>query len=146
MYGSYLATAIGTTVIVGPKASQTENLVKELTFHWNGDMKLTPDVDNFVDTSVHPAVNRNFDGNYDAWENMSNAWGTQWGSWENTGAANVVSTQTQELNTFGRNSSGSGTSNNSLFTKFDNLSEIDRLLIFIYFSFILTKNPICLFT
>ena len=102
--------------VVQNKASQTENLVKELLFHYYGDIVLTPDVDNFVATDVQPAVTKNFDGNYDAWENMSNAWGTQWGSWENTGAANVVSTQTQELNTFGRNSSGSGTSNNSLFT------------------------------
>ena len=101
---------------VQPKASQTENLVKELLFHYYGDIVLTPDVDNFVATDVQPAVTKNFDGNYDAWENMSNAWGTQWGSWENTGAANVVSTSTQELNTFGRGSGGSGTSNNSLFT------------------------------
>ena len=101
---------------VQPKASQTENLVKELLFHYYGDIVLTPDVDNFVATDVQPAVTKNFDGNYDAWENMSNAWGTQWGSWENTGAANVVSTSTQELNTFGRGSGGSGTSQNSLFT------------------------------
>jgi hypothetical protein len=31
VYGSYLATAIGTTVIVGPKASQTETLYNSLT-------------------------------------------------------------------------------------------------------------------
>ena len=88
------------------QASQTENLVKELTFHWNGDMKLTPDVDNFVDTSVQPAVNRNFDGNYDAWENMSNAWGTQWGSWEDSGVANVT-TSTEAIQGFGTGA-GSG--------------------------------------
>jgi hypothetical protein len=98
------------------EASQTENLAKELTFHYSGDMTLTPNVDNFVATDVQPAVTKNFDGNYDAWENMANAWGTQWGDWENSGAANVVSTVTQELSTFGSNSSGQGTSNNSLFT------------------------------
>ncbi len=87
------------------QASQTENLVKELTFFWNGDMVLTPDVDNFVDTSVQPAVNRNFDGNYDAWENMANAWGTQWGSWEDSGAANVT-TSTESINGFGTNGNG----------------------------------------
>ena len=31
VYGSYLATAIGTTVIVGPKASQTETHYNSLT-------------------------------------------------------------------------------------------------------------------
>ena len=33
VYGSYLATAIGTTVIVGPKASQTETHYNSLTVH-----------------------------------------------------------------------------------------------------------------
>ena len=98
------------------QASQTENLTAELTFHYFGDMTLSPDIDNFVATDVQPAVTKNFDGNYDAWENMANAWGTQWGDWENSGAANVVSTVTQELNTFGSNGSGQGTSNASLFT------------------------------
>ncbi len=31
VYGSYLATAVGTTVIVGPKTSQTETLYNSLT-------------------------------------------------------------------------------------------------------------------
>ena len=57
-----------------------------------------PDVDNFVDTSVQPAVQVNFDGNYDAWENMANAWGTDWGSWENVGAANVSTSSSGNLN------------------------------------------------
>lgn len=98
------------------QASQTENLTKELTFHYYGDMTLTPEVDNFVATDVQPAVTKNFDGNYDAWEQMANAWGTQWGSWENSGAANVVSTVSQSLNTHGTNNQGQGTSTNSLFT------------------------------
>ncbi len=80
-------------------ASQTENLTKELTFHYSGDIILTPDIDNFVDTAVQPAVNVNYDGNYDAWENMSNAWGTQWGSWEDSGVANVT-TNSSTLSTF----------------------------------------------
>ena len=81
------------------QASQTENLTKELLFKYNGEMELTPDVDNFIDTAVQPAVNVNFDGNYDAWENMANAWGTQWGSWEDSGAANVTSS-TSALDTY----------------------------------------------
>tara|TARA_B100000287_G_scaffold429147_1_gene481905 strand:+ start:3587 stop:9805 length:6219 start_codon:yes stop_codon:yes gene_type:complete len=98
-----------------PNASQTINLAEELTFHYSGNMTLTPDVDNFVATDVQPAVTKNFDGNYDAWENMTNAWGTQWGSWEDVGAAQVT-TNTQTLNTTGTNNSGTGTSNSSLFT------------------------------
>ena len=89
-----------------PKASQTENLTKELTFLWGGDMTLTPDVDNFVDTAVQPAVNVNWDGNYDAWENMADAWGTQWGSWEDSGAANIT-TSTESFD-FVNTGGGSG--------------------------------------
>ena len=98
-----------------PLASQTENLAKELTFHYNGEIDITPEVDNWVATDVQPTVTTNFDGNYDAWENMASAWGTQWGSWEDVGAAQVTST-TQTLNTQGTNNSGTGTSNSSLFT------------------------------
>ena len=98
-----------------PLASQTENLAKELTFHYNGEIDITPEVDNWVATDVQPTVTTNFDGNYDAWENMASAWGTQWGSWEDVGAAQVSST-TQTLNTQGTNNSGVGTSNSSLFT------------------------------
>ena len=97
-----------------PQASQTENLVKELQFTYSGDLTLTPDTDNFVATDVQPAVTRNFDGNYDAWENMADAWGTQWGSWEDT--AVQVQTNVQELNTFGTNNSGTSISQSSLFT------------------------------
>ena len=104
--GSTITAPYNTRILTEQQqASQTENLVKELTFHWSGDMVLTPDVDNFVDTSVQPAVNRNFDGNYDAWENMANAWGTQWGSWEDSGAANVTSS-TESINGFGTNGTG----------------------------------------
>ena len=88
------------------QASQTENLVKELLFRYSGSMTLTPDVDNFVDTAVQPAVNVNYDGNYDAWENMANAWGTQWGSWEDSGAANVT-TSSESFN-FLNTGGGSG--------------------------------------
>ena len=95
-----------------PKASQTENLVKELTFHYAGDITLTPDIDNFVDTAVQPAVNVNYDGNYDAWENMANAWGTQWGAWEDSGAANVTSS-TQTFNFTG---TGGGSGGGASFT------------------------------
>ena len=94
------------------KASQFENLAKELQFNYFGDITLNPNVDNYVDTAIRPAVNVNFDGNYDAWENMADAWGTQWGDWEDTGVANVTAT-TQALDTF---STGGGDGSSSLFT------------------------------
>ena len=95
------------------QASQTENLVKELSFTYIGEISLSPNIDNFVDTTVQPAVQVNFDGNYDAWEHMANAWGTQWGSWENNGVANVTRDD-QELSTFSTGAEGTGS--NSVFT------------------------------
>ena len=99
-----------TTLTQQIQASQTENLTKELLFTYHGDLELTPDVDNFVDTSVQPAVNVNYDGNYDAWENMADSWGTQWGSWEDTGAANVTNTTSESFEFFSTDGSGGGAS------------------------------------
>ena len=111
--GRTLSLPYGETIYTEQlQASQTENLVKELLFTYHGSMTLSPDVDNFVDTAVQPAVNVNYDGNYDAWENMADAWGTQWGSWEDTGAANVTSS-TETLDTF---STGGGDGSGASFT------------------------------
>ena len=72
------------------QASKYKNLVTDLLFTWTGNVELDPPVDNFVDTTTRPAVQANFEGNFDAWENMADAWGTQWGAWEDVGAAQVT--------------------------------------------------------
>ncbi len=63
-------------------ASKPRNCVGELLFNYIGSMELDPPVDNWTDTTRQPDVTVNFDGNSDAWENMPNAWGTQWGDWQ----------------------------------------------------------------
>lgn len=65
-------------------ASKPRNCVGDLLFNYIGNMELDPPVDNWTDTSVVPDVSVNFDGNFDAWETMANAWGTQWGDWQDT--------------------------------------------------------------
>ena len=65
-------------------ASKPRNCVGELLFNYIGSMELDPPVDNWTDTTRRPDVTVNFDGNSDAWENMPNAWGTQWGDWQDT--------------------------------------------------------------
>ena len=65
-------------------ASKPRNCVGELLFNYIGNMELDPPVDNWTDTTRQPDVSVNFDGNYDAWETMADAWGTQWGSWNDT--------------------------------------------------------------
>ena len=64
-----------------PLASQTMNVNPYNVFAWSGEMALTPDTDNWVDTSTNPDVNINFDGNNDGWFTDS-AWSTQWNSWQ----------------------------------------------------------------
>jgi hypothetical protein len=51
-------------------------------FTYNGEITLDPPQDTWTDTSVQPDVQINFDGNLDAWQNLADAWGTQWGDWQ----------------------------------------------------------------
>ena len=71
-------------LIKSTSASKPRNCVGELLFNYIGNMELDPPVDNWTDTAQLPDVSVNFDGNYDAWETMANAWGTQWGNWQDT--------------------------------------------------------------
>jgi len=83
-------------------ASKPRNCVGELLFNYVGNMTLDPPVDNWTDTTQSPDVAVNFDGNYDAFENMAESWGTQWGDWQDvvTGRSQVgQSSQTVAGNT-----------------------------------------------
>ena len=71
-------------MIKSTSASKPRNCVGELLFNYIGNMELDPPVDNWTDTTQQPDVSVNFDGNYDAWETMADAWGTQWGDWQDT--------------------------------------------------------------
>jgi hypothetical protein len=74
------------------QASNYTNLVAELRFNYNGDMVLTPEIDTFVDTTTLPDVTANFNGLYDNMVQMADAFGTQWGGWDDFGAASTTST------------------------------------------------------
>lgn len=76
------------------QASKFRNCVGELLFTYIGEVELDPPVDNWTDTSVLPDISANFDGNYDAWETLADAWGTQWEDWQDTGTGRVT-TNTQ---------------------------------------------------
>lgn len=71
-------------LIKSTSASKPRNCVGDLLFNYIGNMELDPPVDNWTDTAQQPDVSVNFDGNYDAWETMAEAWGTQWGDWQDT--------------------------------------------------------------
>lgn len=75
---------VNVTMTQNTSASKPRNCVGELLFNYIGNMELDPPVDNWTDTAQQPDVSVNFDGNYDAWETMADAWGTQWGDWQDT--------------------------------------------------------------
>ena len=74
------------------QASKFRNCVGELLFTYIGEIELDPPVDNWTDTTTLPDVAANFDGNYDAWETLADAWGTQWEDWQDVGTGRVDST------------------------------------------------------
>ena len=77
-------------------ASKPRNCVGELLFNFIGNMTLDPPVDNWTDTAVKPDVSVNFDGNYDAWETMADAWGTQYGDWQDIQTGRTATGQTSQ--------------------------------------------------
>jgi hypothetical protein len=77
-------------------ASKPRNCVGELLFNYIGNMELDPPVDNWTDTSMQPDVSVNFDGNYDAWETMADAWGTQYGDWQDVVTGRTATGQTSQ--------------------------------------------------
>ena len=84
-------------MIVQPFASKFRNCVGELLFNYLGEVELDPPVDNWTDTTTLPDVAANFDGNYDAWETLADAWGTQWEDWQDVGTGRVIDVQTETL-------------------------------------------------
>lgn len=83
-------------VIYQPFASTTRNL-SGLFYNWIGIVTIDPNSDYWVDTVKLPDVQVNIDNGADNWEALSNAYGTQWSSWETvaTGVPVLVSTEAQ---------------------------------------------------
>ena len=75
-------------------ASKLRNPVQELTFNWQGEITLDPPADNTPDITTLPDIQIDFDGMYQAVQeiaNLSGVTGIDWGNWN---TVNV--TQTQE--------------------------------------------------
>ena len=56
-----------------------------------GKIELTPDFDNWIDTTTKPDLVINHEGNYDNWVAMTDAWGTQWNDWNTIVAGSITS-------------------------------------------------------
>ena len=69
-------------MVMQQKYATTTRNTAGLSYKWKGYITLTPRDDYWVDTVTQPEVQVNIDGNADAWQNLADAWGTQWGDWE----------------------------------------------------------------
>lgn len=66
-----------------PFASKVRNCVQDNIYTWAGSVTLDPAGDFAPDTAYNPDVVTNIDL-YSNWNTLKNAWGTQWGTWNET--------------------------------------------------------------
>ena len=70
-----------------PFASKLRNPVQELTFNWRGEVLLNPSMDNTPDITELPDIQVDFDGMYQAFEEIARRTGVtgiDWGNWTTT--------------------------------------------------------------
>jgi hypothetical protein len=82
-----------------PFASQYRNCIQSTLYTWQGAMALSPSADVTPDYSSNPSlvsVNLDLASN---WVNLSNAWGTQWGSWQDISTATSSSSNSSAVTT-----------------------------------------------
>lgn len=80
------------TFLDHPYATKFDSVNPYLVAKFIGKMECNPPSDDWMDTSVRPAVNADLTGDLDAWTymveainaNMAPGFGTQWGDWETT--------------------------------------------------------------
>lgn len=70
------------TLVTQPYSTDIIGISPSDAAEYAGKIKLIPDFDNWVDTETKPDLIQNLDGDYDNWQTLANAWGTQWGDWE----------------------------------------------------------------
>lgn len=71
-------------------ASKLRNPVQELTFNWEGEIELNPSMDNTPDITELPDVQVDFDGMYNAIEEIARRTGVtgiDWGAWQTTSSS-----------------------------------------------------------
>jgi len=90
-------------------ASKLRNPVQELTFNWRGEIVLNPSMDNTPDITELPDIQVDFDGMYQAFEEIAQATGVtgiDWGNWntlsrevttDERGNRRATTTQTEQI-------------------------------------------------
>lgn len=100
-----------TSLLSQPFASKLRNPVQELTFNWRGEVLLNPSMDNTPDITTLPDIQVDFDGMYQAFEEIASATGVtgiDWGNWTTTS----TSTET-DVNQNGRRTTTTTTTTTS---------------------------------
>ena len=85
-----------TSQLSQPFASKLRNPVQELTFNWVGEVLLNPSMDNTPDITELPDIQVDFDGMYQAFEEIARATGVtgiDWGNWSTTSTDRDVDRQ-----------------------------------------------------
>ena len=76
----------GVVLLDQSKASETINVTHFLTFLWNGSITLSPETDQWVDTTRNADLVVDMGSNRGAWEaafpGSFNGWNTEWNSWQ----------------------------------------------------------------
>lgn len=68
-------------ILVDQKYGTTTRNTAGAFYNWAGALVLEPAEDYWVDTTIAPDVQVNFDFNTDNWLHLANSWQTQWGAW-----------------------------------------------------------------
>ena len=68
-------------ILVDQKYGTTTRNASGAFYNWAGALVLEPAEDYWVDTTIAPVVQVNFDLNTDNWLHLANSWQTQWGAW-----------------------------------------------------------------
>ena len=92
-------------ILVDQKYGTTTRNASGAFYNWAGALVLEPAEDYWVDTTIAPVVQVNFDLNTDNWLHLANSWQTQWGAWNTiwsgqdfTGASRTITSGAVQSN------------------------------------------------
>jgi hypothetical protein len=90
-----------------PFASQERNCAQDTLYVWNGIVTLNPEGDYQPDVTTNPDVVVSLDS-YSNWSTLANAWGTQWGTWNEVSNTVTTASATATTSTTTTTSSANG--------------------------------------
>jgi hypothetical protein len=105
--GKYLSVPYTHEKVIQQSFATTSRVAAGLFWNFLGNITLSPDQDYWVDTTVAPEVQVNFDMNYDNWEFLASTWETEWNNWQ-TVSSGSSSSGSRWLEDFADGGNGAG--------------------------------------